>query len=85
MKIKNCLPAEVSAQAGKIENYSNMNSKKIIEHKLDHEAKVSTLAKADKAWLDYAGLAPDSRTARKLAELWSEKEHAKVELKKFLK
>ena len=62
--------------------------KKILNVK-DKEAervvKVAALAKADKAWLEYTLLAPEIRTAKQLADLWSQKETARSALKKFLK
>ena len=62
-----------------------MNSKSGAERKIEHNAKVGAVAKADKAWTDYAQLTPENRDARKLAELWSQKEQAKAELKKLTK
>ena len=62
-----------------------MNLKNIVGKEKEYEIKMSECARTDRAWLDYIHLAPADRIPRRQAELWSQKELAKVELKKFLK
>ena len=59
-----------------------LNSK---EKEAGRVIKTAAVAKADKAWLEYTLLAPEVRTAKQLADLWSQKETARTALKKFLK
>jgi hypothetical protein len=51
----------------------------------EQKLRTENVKNADKEWTDYAQLAPENRTPRILAELWSKKEKAKAALKKLLK
>ncbi len=62
-----------------------MIHKNTNEKEADQKVKTAAVAKADKAWADYAQLTPENRDTRKLAELWSQKEVAEVALKKSFK